>query len=103
MTLVFESCAEADLDDREIFFRQQLFCALDALLHQILLWCQPRRFSERTRKVELTEISYSRDLGETQIGIEIRLDEIFHTPQLISRKAAAHLWFCRTRCTVVRE
>ena len=32
VALVFESGAETDFDDRQIF-REQLFCALDALLH----------------------------------------------------------------------
>ena len=90
MTLIFETGAEAYLDYRQIFFREQLLRSLDALLHEELLRRHTGGFSERACEVELTEVGHGRDLRQTQIGIQIFENKILNASKLMTRKSAAH-------------
>ena len=100
MTLVLETGAKTDLDDRHIFLGKKLLRAFDALLHDELLRRETSRLSERARKMKLTKIRDGRDIRETEIRIKILENIFLDASQLESRQSADRELFCR-RCRSV--
>lgn len=90
MTLVFEAGAKADLDKRQIVFREQFFGSLYSLPHQELLRRHAGRFAEGACEMKLTEVGDGGYLGEAQVLFQIRGDEFFNAAKLMSRQSSAH-------------
>ena len=101
MTLILESSSKADLDDRQIIFRKQLFRTFDALLHKELLWREAGRFSKRTGEMKLAQIGDGRDFRETEIFFEILGDEFLYATKFVTRKSTDHALCPRLRSAVM--
>jgi len=84
MTLILETRSQADLDDRQIIFRKQLFRTFDALLHKELLWREARRFTKSSGEMKLAQIGDRGEIVETQILFQIRVDKFFDAANFVT-------------------